>query len=139
MFGLCKASHQFNGLLVCEFQAASFAGTHVGKTSFTLSDQDLRRLNAYMVRRLSPLQVIDQRLCNNAGANEKEQLARIIQVLGLPPKSMIDASLRQHVFFEPDGTVKWVPISGSKYSPGERSLNSALGTTDEYFADFMKA
>lgn len=77
-------------------------------------------------------------MCNIAGANEKEQLARIIQVLGLPPKCMIDASLRQHIFFEPDGTVKMVSIGGSSYNPGERSLSSALGTSNQHFIDFMK-
>jgi hypothetical protein len=75
--------------------------------------------------------------CKCAGQNEKEQLARIIEVLGLPPKSMVDTSIRRHVFFEPDGSVKVVPIAGTGYTPGGKDLSSAVSSTEQHFLDFM--
>eukprot|EP00884_Botryococcus_braunii_P000109 jgi/Botrbrau1/10099/Bobra.20_2s0007.2 len=71
------------------------------------------------------------------GQNEKEQLARIIEVLGLPPKSMVDTSIRRHVFFEPDGRVKVVPIAGTEYTPGGKDLSRAVSSTEQHFLDFM--
>jgi serine/threonine protein kinase len=72
------------------------------------------------------------------GENEQEQLACIMEVLGIPPKSLIDRGSRKKLFFDSDYRPKVCPNSkGKKRRPGFKSLNSVLKTPDSGFIHFL--
>jgi dual specificity tyrosine-phosphorylation-regulated kinase 2/3/4 len=66
------------------------------------------------------------------GENENEQLACIMEVRGLPPLRLVEASSRQKTFFDSNGSPLIVPNSrGGKLRPGSKDLRSALKCNDD--------
>ena len=74
-----------------------------------------------------------------AGENESEQLACIMEVLGLPPKNMLDLATRKKLFFDDDDHPKLVVNSRNKRRrPGNKTLADALRCTDTLFISFLE-
>uniref|UniRef100_A0A1L8DKI9 dual-specificity kinase n=1 Tax=Nyssomyia neivai TaxID=330878 RepID=A0A1L8DKI9_9DIPT len=72
------------------------------------------------------------------GENESEQLACIMEVLGLPPDDLINQATRKRLFFDSRGSPRSVINSkGRKRKPGSRTLSSALRCSDSLFVDFV--
>lgn len=72
------------------------------------------------------------------GENEMEQFARILEVLGTPPNSMIAASPRKKVFFDSKNKPKPFQNSRGKVRiPGTRPLQDVIGTEDVTFLSFI--
>lgn len=72
------------------------------------------------------------------GENEAEQFACIMEVLGLPPDSMVSSCTRHKTFFEPDGAPRIVANSrGRKRRPGSKDIASALRCNDANFVSFL--
>eukprot|EP00359_Climacostomum_virens_P010302 CAMPEP_0204917478 /NCGR_PEP_ID=MMETSP1397-20131031/15079_1 /ASSEMBLY_ACC=CAM_ASM_000891 /TAXON_ID=49980 /ORGANISM="Climacostomum Climacostomum virens, Strain Stock W-24" /LENGTH=490 /DNA_ID=CAMNT_0052090323 /DNA_START=135 /DNA_END=1607 /DNA_ORIENTATION=+ len=73
------------------------------------------------------------------GENEQQQLLRIMEVLGLPPKEVLALATRANQFFNSAGEAIVVPDSkGKTHSPNSRSLHRLLNSQDELFIDFVK-
>lgn len=73
------------------------------------------------------------------GEDEIEQLACIMEVLGLPPEHIIDHATRRRLFFDPKGSPRCVTNSkGKKRWAGSRNLAIALRCTDTLFVDFVR-
>eukprot|EP00760_Papus_ankaliazontas_P018368 PhM_4_TR17469/c1_g2_i1/m.85700/K18669/DYRK2_3_4; dual specificity tyrosine-phosphorylation-regulated kinase 2/3/4 len=73
------------------------------------------------------------------GENEVEQLACIMEVMGVPPKGLVDAAPRRKQFFDAVGQPKLVPNSKKRIRrPSTRPLSSALSSKDETFLDFVR-
>ncbi|XP_009899760.2 dual specificity tyrosine-phosphorylation-regulated kinase 4 isoform X2 [Dryobates pubescens] len=73
------------------------------------------------------------------GENEVDQLACIMEVLGLPPADFIQASSRKRTFFDSKGFPKSITNSkGKKRCPDSKDLSSVLKTHDAGFLDFLK-
>ncbi|ESN99571.1 hypothetical protein HELRODRAFT_113667 [Helobdella robusta] len=64
-----------------------------------------------------------------AGSNEYDQMMKIVEVLGIPPKEMLDMAPKTSKFFEKTITGDYVPkISSDKHlPPGTRLLKRVLG------------
>ncbi|KZT56992.1 kinase-like protein [Calocera cornea HHB12733] len=72
------------------------------------------------------------------GENEQEQLACIMEVLGMPDKYLIEKSSRKRLFFESTGQPRPVVNSkGRRRRPGTKTLQQVLKTDDENFVDFI--
>jgi serine/threonine protein kinase len=68
-----------------------------------------------------------------------EQLLCIMEVLGLPPKQLVDTSTRKKIFFDSNSMPRIVANSrGKKRRPGSKSLAQALKCTDKLFLDFLE-
>ncbi|XP_068860062.1 dual specificity tyrosine-phosphorylation-regulated kinase 4 [Aphelocoma coerulescens] len=73
------------------------------------------------------------------GENEADQLACIMEVLGLPPADFIQAASRKRTFFDSKGFPKSVTNSkGKKRCPDSKDLSTVLNTHDAGFLDFLK-
>ncbi|XP_060635546.2 dual specificity tyrosine-phosphorylation-regulated kinase 4 [Anolis sagrei] len=73
------------------------------------------------------------------GENEVEQLACIMEILGLPPGDFIQTASRKRTFFDSSGTPKNITNSRGKIrSPNSRDLSTILKTYDVSFLDFIK-
>ncbi|NXN07650.1 DYRK4 kinase, partial [Indicator maculatus] len=73
------------------------------------------------------------------GENEVDQLACIMEVLGLPPADFIQASSRKRTFFDSKGFPKSITNSkGKKRCPDSKDLGTVLKTHDAGFLDFLK-
>uniref|UniRef100_A0A803V659 dual-specificity kinase n=1 Tax=Ficedula albicollis TaxID=59894 RepID=A0A803V659_FICAL len=73
------------------------------------------------------------------GENEADQLACIMEVLGLPPADFIQAASRRRTFFDSKGFPKSVTNSkGKKRCPDSKDLSTVLNTHDAGFLDFLK-
>jgi len=74
------------------------------------------------------------------GENEVEQLACIMEVLGLPPVGRIlENATRKKMFFDSNNNPRLVPNSrGKKRRPGTKDLQMALRTGDTKFIDFLQ-
>eukprot|EP00397_Hematodinium_sp_SG-2012_P015469 GEMP01015753.1.p1 GENE.GEMP01015753.1~~GEMP01015753.1.p1 ORF type:complete len:582 (+),score=125.85 GEMP01015753.1:282-2027(+) len=74
------------------------------------------------------------------GENEVEQLACIMEVLGLPSQGKIlENAGRKKMFFDSNGNPRLVPNSrGKKRRPGTKDLQMALRTGDSKFIDFLQ-
>jgi len=60
-----------------------------------------------------------------AGENEKDQMAAIIEVIGLPPRSLIAKATRRKVFFDDDYNAIIKPNSRGKIrKPGSKPLST---------------
>ncbi|KAI0332081.1 hypothetical protein GY45DRAFT_1247509 [Cubamyces sp. BRFM 1775] len=74
------------------------------------------------------------------GENEQEQLACIMEVLGVPDKDFINRSSRKRLFFA-DTTGAPRPVvnsKGKRRRPGTKTLAQALkNPQDEFFVDFI--
>lgn len=72
------------------------------------------------------------------GENEVEQLACIMEVLGLPPKVLISVARRRRLFFDSRDAPRCITnTKGRKRSPGSKSLSQILHCQDRYFIDFL--
>ena len=72
------------------------------------------------------------------GENEAEQLACIMEVLGTPPRHLVEAASRRRQFFDSTGQPRIVANSrGKRRRPGTRELAAALHCTDHGFVSFL--
>ncbi|CAO3625456.1 unnamed protein product [Mucor hiemalis] len=72
------------------------------------------------------------------GENEQEQLACIMEVLGVPDPELIQLSERRHLFFDRRGDPRVVCNSrGKKRRAGTKNLAQALRCNDALFLDFI--
>ncbi|ELT89454.1 hypothetical protein CAPTEDRAFT_149906 [Capitella teleta] len=73
------------------------------------------------------------------GENEVEQLACIMEVLGLPPKNVLEQATRTRLFFDSKGAPRCITNSkGKKRRPGSREVAQAVKTSDALFLDFLR-
>ncbi|XP_006891428.1 PREDICTED: dual specificity tyrosine-phosphorylation-regulated kinase 4 [Elephantulus edwardii] len=73
------------------------------------------------------------------GENEVEQLACIMEVLGLPPARFIQTASRRQTFFDSKGFPKTITNNrGKKRYPDSKDLTMVLKTYDASFLDFLK-
>ncbi|KAG1144886.1 hypothetical protein G6F37_004956 [Rhizopus arrhizus] len=73
------------------------------------------------------------------GENEQEQLACIMEIMGVPDIELIQSSERRHLFFDRRGEPRIVCNSrGKKRRPGSKCLSQALRCSDPLFLDFIK-
>ncbi|KAH8287883.1 hypothetical protein KR018_006030, partial [Drosophila ironensis] len=73
------------------------------------------------------------------GENEVEQLACIMEVLGLPPKVLISVARRRRLFFDSRDAPRCITnTKGRKRTPGSKSLSQILHCQDRYFIDFLQ-
>ena len=74
------------------------------------------------------------------GENEAEQLACIMEVMGVPSPALVEASKRRKVFFDSAGEPRPVINSrGRRRRPGGKDLAGALRCSDPLFVDFIAA
>ncbi|OMJ74300.1 hypothetical protein SteCoe_26787 [Stentor coeruleus] len=72
------------------------------------------------------------------GESESEQIQCMMEVLGLPPISVMDRSTRKKLFFDQDGTPKITANSRGKIRlPGRKSLRDLLKGSDIAFLDLV--
>eukprot|EP00898_Chlorokybus_atmophyticus_P004021 jgi/Chlat1/461/Chrsp103S01078 len=72
------------------------------------------------------------------GEDETEQMACIMEVLGVPSKSLIEASSRKKLFFDSNNSPRIVANSrGRKRRPGSKDLATAIHCNDAAFVDFL--
>nr|XP_017506401.2 dual specificity tyrosine-phosphorylation-regulated kinase 4 [Manis javanica] len=73
------------------------------------------------------------------GENEVEQLACIMEVLGLPPTRFIQMASRRQTFFDSKGFPKNITNNkGRKRYPDSKDLTVVLKTYDTNFLDFLR-
>ena len=73
------------------------------------------------------------------GENEVEQLACVMEVLGVPPKKIVDGASRRKIFFDSHGAPRIVPNSrGKKRLPGTKDLAGAIKCRDPSFISFLE-
>ncbi|XP_060046232.1 dual specificity tyrosine-phosphorylation-regulated kinase 4 isoform X2 [Erinaceus europaeus] len=73
------------------------------------------------------------------GENEVEQLACIMEVLGLPPTHFIQTASRRQTFFDSKGFPKNITNNrGRKRYPDSKDLTMVLKTYDTSFLDFLR-
>ena len=72
------------------------------------------------------------------GENENDQLACIMEVLGVPDRHLLEKSTRTKLFFDSTGAPRPVVSSrGQRGRPNSKSLATVLRTNDEWFLDFV--
>ncbi|XP_076029415.1 uncharacterized protein LOC143018156 isoform X2 [Oratosquilla oratoria] len=72
------------------------------------------------------------------GENEVEQLACIMEGLGMPPQHLLITASRRRLFFDSKGNPRCVTNSkGKKRRPGSRDLNDILKCSDPHFVSFI--
>ncbi|UYV77757.1 DYRK4 [Cordylochernes scorpioides] len=72
------------------------------------------------------------------GENEADQLACIMEVVGLPPPHVLDVATRRRLFFDSKGNPRTITNSkGKKRKPGSKSLASVIMCNEEEFVDFL--
>ena len=72
------------------------------------------------------------------GESEPEQMALIMEINGLPPRSLLARATRKGVFFDDNG----FPLSCTRLkergrTPGTRTLSTSLNYADQEFVDFI--
>ncbi|XP_049628443.1 dual specificity tyrosine-phosphorylation-regulated kinase 4 [Suncus etruscus] len=73
------------------------------------------------------------------GENEVDQLACIMEVLGLPPRHFIQTASRRQTFFDSKGFPKHITNKrGKKRYPDSKDLTMVLKTYDHSFLDFLR-
>uniref|UniRef100_A0A9L0KAX3 Dual specificity tyrosine-phosphorylation-regulated kinase 4 n=1 Tax=Equus asinus TaxID=9793 RepID=A0A9L0KAX3_EQUAS len=73
------------------------------------------------------------------GEDEVEQLACIMEVLGLPPARFIQKASRRQTFFDSKGFPKHITNNrGKKRYPDSKDLTTVLKTYDTTFLDFLR-
>ncbi|XP_018602597.1 dual specificity tyrosine-phosphorylation-regulated kinase 4-like isoform X1 [Scleropages formosus] len=73
------------------------------------------------------------------GESEVEQMACIMEVLGMPPNDFVQTASRKKLFFDSKGNPRTVTNSkGKKRRPNSKDLASMLKTSDVLFLDFLK-
>lgn len=72
------------------------------------------------------------------GENEQEQLACIMEILGVPDRYLVEKSSRKKLFFDSTGQPRPVVNSkGKRRRPSSKTLAQALKCDDEAFVDFI--
>jgi dual specificity tyrosine-phosphorylation-regulated kinase 2/3/4 len=72
------------------------------------------------------------------GESEKEQFSLILELRGLPPKSMLMTATRQKVFFDhSNNPLMELDSKGRFHVPGSRTLQQKLKTSEEHFLQFL--
>ncbi|KAL1123993.1 hypothetical protein AAG570_001763, partial [Ranatra chinensis] len=72
------------------------------------------------------------------GENEVEQLACIMEVLGLPSDDIILKASRKRLFFDSKGNPRCITNSkGRKRKPGGKDISMAIRCNDKLFIDFI--
>ncbi|BBM99085.1 dual specificity tyrosine-phosphorylation-regulated kinase 2/3/4 [Marchantia polymorpha subsp. ruderalis] len=73
------------------------------------------------------------------GENEVEQLACMMEILGLPPAAVVEQATRKKMFFDSKNNPRIVPNSrGKKHYPGTKDLATAIGCNDPHFVSFLE-
>ncbi|XP_052028663.1 dual specificity tyrosine-phosphorylation-regulated kinase 4 [Apodemus sylvaticus] len=73
------------------------------------------------------------------GENEVEQLACIMEVLGLPPAHLVQTASRRQIFFDSKGLPKNITNNrGEKRYPDSKDLTMMVKTYDSSFLDFLR-
>ncbi|KAK2838402.1 hypothetical protein Q7C36_013216 [Tachysurus vachellii] len=73
------------------------------------------------------------------GESEVEQIACIMEVMGLPPNDFVQTASRKRLFFDSKGNPRNVTNSkGKKRRPNSKDLSSVLKTSDPLFLDFIR-
>lgn len=66
-------------------------------------------------------------------------MARIMEVLGLPPSELLELSSRKNMFFDGDGDPFMIPNSKGKIRyPGTTPLHTRIGPHDKSLLDFLQ-
>ncbi|WRT70072.1 uncharacterized protein IL334_007066 [Kwoniella shivajii] len=72
------------------------------------------------------------------GENEHEQLACIMEVLGVPDRYLVEKASRRKLFFDATGSPRpFVNAKGRRRRPGTKTLSSVLKCDDDLFIDFI--
>jgi len=72
------------------------------------------------------------------GENEEEQLACIIEVLGVPERYIVEKASRRKNFFDTNGSPRpYTNSKGKRRRPGPKSLAAVLKCNDDQFVDFV--
>ncbi|XP_065214433.1 dual specificity tyrosine-phosphorylation-regulated kinase 2-like [Planococcus citri] len=72
------------------------------------------------------------------GENEVEQLACIMEIIGLPPGEVLARAARRNLFFDSKGAPRYTVNSMQwKRKPGSKNLTVALSCDDPLFIDFI--
>ncbi|BEI99831.1 hypothetical protein CcaverHIS631_0408740 [Cutaneotrichosporon cavernicola] len=72
------------------------------------------------------------------GENEHEQLACIMEVLGVPDHYIVQKASRRKLFFDATGAPRpFVNAKGKRRRPGTKTLSSVLKCNDDLFIDFI--
>ena len=72
------------------------------------------------------------------GESEHDQLLAIMEVIGLPPKELIQASPRRRLFFEGNVPKPLTTSKGKQHLPDARPLATALKGASPLFLDFIR-
>ncbi|KAL3891536.1 hypothetical protein ACJMK2_003796 [Sinanodonta woodiana] len=73
------------------------------------------------------------------GENEVEQLACIMEILGLPPNNILDQATRKRLFFDSKGSPRSITNSkGKKRRVGSKDLEQSVKTSDASFLEFIR-
>ncbi|KAM4618667.1 dual specificity tyrosine-phosphorylation-regulated kinase 4 [Polymixia lowei] len=73
------------------------------------------------------------------GESEVEQIACIMEVLGMPPNDFVQTASRRRLFFDSKGNPRNITNSkGKKRRPSSKELSTVLKTNDALFLDFIK-
>lgn len=88
---------------------------------------------------LCPCCLPDVLVAAAAGENEVEQMQLVVEVLGLPPATLMARASRKEHFFEADGALKMTPNkAGQRRIPATRDLAQALKCSDGPFLSFLQ-
>jgi len=72
------------------------------------------------------------------GENEHEQLACIMEVLGVPERYIVEKASRRKLFFDATGAPRpFVNGKGKRRRPGAKTLSAVLKCNDDQFVDFI--
>ncbi|KAJ9112679.1 hypothetical protein QFC22_006181 [Naganishia vaughanmartiniae] len=72
------------------------------------------------------------------GENEQEQLACIMELLGIPERHLVEKGERKRSFFDSHGQPRPVTNSkGKRRRPGTKTLTAVLKSDDPLFVDFI--
>ncbi|WVQ84565.1 hypothetical protein IAT38_006719 [Cryptococcus sp. DSM 104549] len=72
------------------------------------------------------------------GENEQEQLACIMEILGVPERYIVEKASRRKLFFDATGAPRpFVSAKGRRRRPGTKNLAAVLKCDDDLFVDFI--
>lgn len=73
------------------------------------------------------------------GESEVEQIACIMEILGMPPNDFVQSASRRRLFFDSKGNPRNITNSkGKKRRPSSKELSEVLKTNDALFLDFIQ-